>query len=73
LEEIHIRMGKIAILTVPQKDSLIGELVCPDVYFNPIQDINLEWFISEDEINTSIYTQHEWIKSLPLVDYPTEL
>ena len=66
-------MGKIAILTVPQKDSLIGELVCPDVYFNPIQDINLEWFISEDEINTSIYTQHEWIKSLPLVDYPTEL
>jgi len=72
LEEIHIRMGKIAILTVPQKDSLIGELVCPDVYFNPIQDINLEWFISEDEINTSIYTQHEWIKSLPLVDYPTE-
>jgi hypothetical protein len=72
LEETHIRMGKIAILTVPQKDSLIGELVCPDVYFNPIQDINLDWFISQDEIDTSIYPQHDWIKSLPLIDYPTE-
>lgn len=66
-------MGKIAILTVPQKDSLIGESVCPDVYFNPIQDVNLDWFISEEEINASIYPQHAWIKSLPLTDYPGPL
>lgn len=60
----------IAILTEAQKDSLIGKLVCPDVYFNPIRDVNLDWFISQEEIDSSIYPENEWVKSLPLTEYP---
>ena len=59
----------VAIITINQKDSLDGELVCPDVYFNPTLDVNEEWFISDDEINASIYPQHDWIKYLTLSVY----
>jgi hypothetical protein len=59
----------VAIITINQKDSLDGELVCPDVYFNPTLDVNEEWFISDDEINASIYPQHDWIKDLTLSVY----
>jgi hypothetical protein len=38
----------VAIITINQKDSLMGELVCPDVYFNPTMDVNEQWFISDD-------------------------
>jgi hypothetical protein len=63
-------MEYVAILTTHQKDSLIGELVQPDWYFNPILSGGSEpWVISEQEINSSIYTQHEWIKDLPLIEY----
>jgi hypothetical protein len=60
----------VAILTINQKDSLEGQLVCPDVFFNPTLDVNLDWFISVEEIDNSIYPQNEWIKSLPLSEYP---
>ena len=59
----------VAIITINQKDSLVGELVCPDVYFNPTLDVNEEWFISDDEINSSVYPQHDWIKDLSLSIY----
>ena len=56
----------VAILTINQKDSLDGQLVCPDVYFNPTLDVNEDWFISQEEINNSIYSEHDWIKDLTL-------
>ena len=59
----------VAILTINQKDSLEGQLVCPDVYFNPTLDANQDWFISQEEIDTSIYPEHEWIKDLTLSPY----
>ena len=59
----------VAILTIHQKDSLVGQMVCPDGYFNPILDVNENWFISQEEINNSIYAEHEWIKDLPLSVY----
>ena len=59
----------VALLTINEKDSLVGELVCPDVYFNPTLDVNEDWFISQQEINASIYPQHDWIKDLTLTDY----
>jgi hypothetical protein len=60
---------KVAILTINQKDSLVGQLVCPDVYFNPTLDANVNWFISDEEITSSIYPEHEWVKDLTLSDY----
>jgi hypothetical protein len=60
---------QVAILTINQKDSLVGQLVCPDVYFNPTLDCNQNWYISDEEIKTSIYHEHDWIKDLPLTDW----
>ena len=60
---------QVAILTINQKDSLLGQLVCPDVYFNPTLDANVNWFISDEEITGSIYPEHDWIKDLTLSDY----
>jgi len=37
----------IAILTTEQKDSLIGQTYDGECYFNPIQDMNDNWVISE--------------------------
>jgi hypothetical protein len=37
----------IAKLTIEQKDLLIGKEFTKDNFFNPIQDINDEWVISE--------------------------
>jgi hypothetical protein len=60
---------KVVLLTEPEKDSLVGELVQPNWYFNPVIDCNNNWIISEEEVQNSIYTQHEWIKSMPLIDW----
>jgi hypothetical protein len=59
----------VAILTIHQKDSLVGQLVCSDVYFNPTLDVNQDWFISSEEIDNSIYPEHEWVKDLTLSVY----
>jgi hypothetical protein len=62
-------MEQVAILTEIEKDSLVGQLVQPDWYFNPVLDCNENWVISSQEITSSIYPQYEWIKSLPLIDW----
>lgn len=61
-------MQYIAILTLEEKDLLVGQLVCPDVYFNPIEN-QQGIFISQEEINNSIYPENDWIKTLPLIEY----
>lgn len=63
-------MEYVAALTINQKDSLVGELVQIDWYFNPILSGGTEpWVISQQEINNSIYPQHDWVKDLPLQEY----
>ena len=56
----------IAIITTEQKDSLIGQTYDGVCYFNPIQDLNDNWIISEQEINQSSL---QWLKDLPLSEY----
>jgi len=68
LEEIHIKMT-VVLLTESEKNSLINQLVQPDWYFNPVQDCDGNWVISIQEVNNSIYPEHEWIKSMPLIDW----
>jgi hypothetical protein len=53
-------------LTTQQKDLLMG-LKCDDSsYFNPIQDINGNWFISKIEQQQSSV---EWLKALSTSEY----
>jgi small nuclear ribonucleoprotein (snRNP)-like protein len=60
---------KVGILTTTEKESLDGQLVQVDWYFNPVLDCNGDWVISTQEIDASIYPQNDWIKSLPLIDW----
>ena len=60
---------KVGVLTIEQKDSLEGQLVQLDWYFNPVLDCNTDWVISQQEIESSSYPQNDWIKSLPLIDW----
>ena len=53
-------------LTTQQKDLLVGQLYDDSSYFNPIQDINDNWFISEIEQQKSSI---EWLKALDTSEF----
>lgn len=61
-------MIQVGILTEEQKDTLIGQLYAPDIYFNPIQDLNNNWIISITEIQ-QCDNEFSWVKGLELIDY----
>lgn len=61
-------MIQVAILTEEQKDLLLGQQYTIDSYFNPIQDLNDNWIISEEEIN-QCDNEYIWVKDLELIDY----
>lgn len=56
----------VGLLTDEEKDQIVGQLFAPDSYFNPIQDDNDNWIISQEEMNASDLL---WIKDLPLIVY----
>ena len=62
---------KVALLTIEQKDELIGQLLQPNWYFNPVQDGNEppNWIISTEEISNNQNTEFSWIINLPLIDW----
>ena len=60
---------KVAILTIEQKDLLIGKEFNTDSYFNPIQDADDNWIISQIEINLCNNEEFFWVKDLPLIEY----
>ena len=53
-------------LTQEQADSLIGVEFVPDNYFNPIQDADDNWIITEQEVSQCSI---DWVKSLPQIEY----
>ena len=61
-------MIQVGLLTIEQKDELIGQLYTDDSYFNPIQDDNNNWIISVEEIEFCTVEQFMWIKDLPLIE-----
>ena len=56
----------IAILTTEQKDQLVGQTYDGVCFYNPIQDLNDNWIISEEEINQSDLV---WLKELSLEEF----
>jgi len=60
---------KVALLTIEQKDLLIGKEFNTDSYFNPIQDADDNWVISQTEINLCNNEEFFWVKDLPLIEY----
>jgi hypothetical protein len=62
-------MIQVGLLTEQQKNELVGQQYTDDSYFNPIQDINDDWIISQEEINYCDNENFLWIKNLPLIDF----
>ena len=62
-------MIQVGLLTETQKDLLVGQLYAPDSYFNPLQDINLNWIISIEEIEQCVNPNFLWVKGLELIPY----
>jgi hypothetical protein len=62
-------MIQVGLLTIEQKDELIGQLYTEDSYFNPIQDADDNWVISIEEIEFCTVDQFMWVKDLPLIEY----
>lgn len=59
----------VGLLTVEQKDELVGQWFAPDSYFNPIQDLNDNWVISIEEMEYCVNPEFMWVKDLELIPY----
>jgi hypothetical protein len=59
----------VGLLTLDQYDQIIGQMFDEDSFFNPLQDANDDWIISEEEINFCTNPEFIWIKNLPLIEY----
>lgn len=59
----------VGLLTVEQKDELVGQMYAPDSYFNPIQDNADNWVISIEEMEYCTNELFLWVKELPLILY----
>jgi len=66
-------MIEVGILTEEQKDLLAGQEFMVDVFFNPVQDINDNWFISVEEMDQCVNENFMWVKDLELIDYEPKL
>lgn len=62
---------EVGLLTIEQKDQLVGQELAPSWYFNPIQDGNIppNWVISTQEIDNCINPEFVWVKDLPLIPW----
>jgi hypothetical protein len=65
-EDLNTLVG---LLTLEQKDSLVGQQYEDDSYFNPIQDANDNWIISTEEMSNCTNELFLWVKDLELITY----
>ena len=63
-EEKAIYVG---LLSVAQKDLLVGQLFDEDSYFNPIQDDADNWIISIEEIEQNQNPSFGWLQDLEMI------
>jgi hypothetical protein len=59
----------VGLLTLEQKDQLVGQWYDSDSFFNPLEDVNDNWIISVEEINQCVNPEFIWVKDLPLIPY----
>jgi len=59
----------VGLLTIEQKDELVGQMYAPDCYFNPIMDNADNWVISIEEMEYCTNELFLWVKDLPLIIY----
>ena len=59
----------VGLLTIEQKDLIVGQQYTTDSYFNPIQDLNNNWVISIEEMQYCTNVDYLWVKDLDLIIY----
>lgn len=59
----------VGLLTIAQKDELVGQLYTEDSFFNPITDADDNWIISTEEMNFCTNVEFMWVKDLELIAY----
>jgi hypothetical protein len=59
----------VGLLTIEQKDLIVGQQYNTDSYFNPIQDLNDNWVISIEEMEYCTNVDYLWVKNLDLIIY----
>jgi hypothetical protein len=59
----------VGLLTVEQKDEIVGQPYSDDSYFNPISDISENWVISTEEMMYCTNEEFMWVKDLDLIPY----
>ena len=61
---------KVYLLTEEQAESIKGFEFCEDSFFNPIQDFNNNWIISNEEVERCAL---QWVKELSQIDFETKI
>jgi hypothetical protein len=64
---------QVGLLSPEQKDLLVGQQFDVDSYFNPMQDAEDNWIISQEEMQYCVVEQFSWVKELPLIEYHVKL
>lgn len=59
----------VGLLTIEQKEELVGVEYQPFSYFNPVQDANDNWIISTVEMYDNQNPNVIWVKDLPLIEW----
>jgi hypothetical protein len=59
----------VGVLTIEDKDSLVGQWYMADSFFNPIQDADDNWVISVEEKTQCVNPDFMWVVDLPLIPY----
>lgn len=62
-------MIKVFKLTEAQKNKLLEVEFVADNFYNPIQDANGVWIITEEEIDQTTDENFTWVKDLPQIDF----
>ena len=57
------------LLTPAQKESLLDKCYFNHTFFNPIQDAEDNWIISQEEVSLATYDDILWVKDLPQIEY----
>ena len=60
---------KVRLLTIQQKNDLVGMKFAPDSTFNPIEDANGNFVISNEEVSQCVNEECSWVKDLPEIDF----
>lgn len=62
----------VGLLTLDQKNDIFEMLFDEDSFFNPVQDADDNWIISQEEIEFCTVEQFQWVKQLPLIEFKSK-